>query len=45
MYMKRCRVTFYKGRRRFTKTFRNYRKAMNAKMAMMKRKWKSSRIK
>ena len=41
---KRKRVTFYKAGKRFTKFFKSFRKANNAKAAMRKRRWKSSKI-
>tara|TARA_Y100001970_G_C14244887_1_gene867436 strand:- start:4366 stop:4503 length:138 start_codon:yes stop_codon:yes gene_type:complete len=38
------RVTFYKGRKRFTKWYKSFKKAMNSKMALRKRGWKSSKL-
>jgi hypothetical protein len=38
------KVTFYKGKSRFIKWYKSYKKAMNSKMAMRKKNWKSSRI-
>lgn len=41
---KKKKVTFFKGGKRFTKFYKSFRKAVNSKLALRKRGWKSSKV-